>query len=191
MPTAQVNQVPYSTPVSTSTPVVAGWNQISITSTPVTAGTAYWLAFISDSRCVGYIVPGGIGRYRSASYSGFTFPSSAGSGFSSWDGYHLIAGWGTTTPPTPPEPPSLLSPGTAVTFKWGTAERATTYWLQVNTQSDFNGTNLFNAEVGNVTTQEVTGLSLGITYYWRVKAGNSAGWGPWSAVRSVLADTVP
>jgi len=50
---------------------------------------------------------------------------------------------------------------------------------------------MFNAEVGNVTSQEVTGFSLGTIYYWQVKAGNEAGWGPWSAVRSVLANAVP
>ena len=34
---------------------------------------------------------------------------------------------------------------------------------------------MFNAEVGNVTSQEVTGFSLGTIYYWQVKAGNEAG----------------
>jgi hypothetical protein len=50
---------------------------------------------------------------------------------------------------------------------------------------------LYNAEEGNITTQEVTGLSLGTTYYWRLKAGNSAGWSAWTAVRSVASALVP
>ena len=91
----------------------------------------------------------------------------------------------------PDDAPALLSPGETVTFKWGTAARATKYQLQVNTQDDFNGTDLFNAEVGNVTEQEVNGLSLGTTYYWRVQAGNTTGWGNWSVKRSVVTDAVP
>ncbi|MGB8706700.1 MAG: fibronectin type III domain-containing protein, partial [Dehalococcoidia bacterium] len=130
-------------------------------------------------------------RYKAATYSGFSFPNPAGSGLTSDSvGYYMFAGLG--APPSPPDAaPALISPGASITPKWGSAERATTYWLQVNTQSDFNGTNLFNAEVGNVTTQEVTGPSLGITYYCRVKAGNASGWGPWSSVSSVLANTMP
>jgi hypothetical protein len=84
-----------------------------------------------------------------------------------------------------------LSLGITITFKWGAADRATKYQLQVNTQTDFNGTDMFNSELGNVTEGEVTGLSLGTPYYRRVRAGNDAGWGNWSSVRSVLANTVP
>ena len=81
--------------LNTDTPVVSGWNQINITPTQVSAGTPYWLALISDSRCVGYKSTGGTGRYKSASYSNFTFPNTP-SGLSSWTGYHLIQGCGST-----------------------------------------------------------------------------------------------
>ena len=37
-------------------------------------------------------------RYKAATYGSFSFPDPAGSGFSSWDGYQLSAGWGTMTP---------------------------------------------------------------------------------------------
>jgi len=135
-----------------------------------------------------------VGNWTNPQYSGGNYEHS-GSGGSSWTYYNYdmaFEDWGTpSAPPTPPSPPALLSPGAAITFKWGTSTGATTYWLQVNTASDFTGINLFNAEVGNVTSQEVTGLSLGTTYYWRVKAGNSGGWSAWSSVRSVLANTMP
>jgi hypothetical protein len=85
----------------------------------------------------------------------------------------------------------LLSPGEVIIFKWSAATGATKYWLQVNTGADFTGTNMFNAELGNVVEQEVSGFSLGATYYWRVKAGNAAGWSAWSSVRSVVANAVP
>jgi len=94
-------------------------------------------------------------------------------------------------PPEPPDAPTPVSPGTSITFKWNASSGATKYHLQVNTQSDFLGTDVFNAEVGDVTTYEVTGLTVGTTYYWHVKAGNDGGWSDWSSpTRSVLASQV-
>jgi len=66
--------------------------------------------------------------------------------------------------PEPPPPPTPLSPGTAITFKWNASSGATKYLLQVNTAPDFTGTDKFNAEVGDVTTYELTGLAIGTTY---------------------------
>jgi len=180
--------------VNTSAPVVPGWNDITISSTPIVAGNYYWLAFISDGTVVCRTLDSqAVYRAKLATFSTFSFPNPAGTGFSSFSGRRaLVAGWsGSGLPPAPPEPPSLLSPGSAITFKWGTSTGATTYWLQVNTASAFTGTDMFDAEVGNVTSQEVTGLSLGTTYYWRVKAGNASGWSGWSSARSVVADSVP
>jgi len=183
------------TSVDTSTPVVADWNSINLAAPQtINAGAFYWLAVNADTNVVLRPQTSGSGvyRYRAATYSTFNFPDSAGTGFTNGSGYTtLLAGWGVTGSPTLPDSPSLLSPGTAITFKWGSSTGATTYWLQVNTASDFAGTDIFNAEVGNVTTQEVTGFSLGTAYYWRVKAGNSAGWSPWSEVRSVVSSIVP
>jgi len=81
--------------VNTSTPVTTGWNTINITSTAITSGTNYWLAFISDSYCVSYVTSYGRNRvYREVSYGTFTFPNPAGSGFFSYAGaYNLIAGY--------------------------------------------------------------------------------------------------
>ncbi|MCJ7664202.1 MAG: Ig domain-containing protein, partial [Desulfobacterales bacterium] len=167
------------------------WNNISITSTPVTSGTAYWLGAIMDTYSVTRVTTPNPRRYKAQAYAGFNWPGSL-TGLSTSDNMYLcIAGWSVVSPPTLPDPPSLLSPGATITFKWGTSTGATTYWLQVNTASDFTGTNMFNSEVGNITSQEVAGLSLGTAYYWRVKAGNSSGWSNWSSVRSVLANTVP
>jgi hypothetical protein len=172
--------------VNTGTTVTVGWNQVNISPTQVVAGTAYWLAFISDSPCVSYNSTGGTGRYKAASYSGFTF-SGTPSGLSSWAGYHLIAGWGSTTPMTPPQAPVIVAPGATVLFKWNAADTATNYGLQVSTTGDFQaGTFAFNNQsLGNVTQYEVTGLSLGTTYYWRVNASNSGGTSAWSQVRSI------
>ena len=166
---------------------VVGWNTINLSSPVlVSAGTTYWLAFISDSACVSYVAGSGTLAYKPAAYSG-SFPDPAGTGFSPGTYYSISQGWG-MPPSAPGAAPSLLSPGTAITFKWGSVDNASKYYLQVNTTSGFNGTDLFNSEVGNVTMQEVTDLSLGTTYYWRVKAGNSAGWSPWSDTRGFITN---
>jgi hypothetical protein len=91
----------------------------------------------------------------------------------------------------PPDVPTLLSPGTTIVFKWNASSGATKYWLEVNTAASFNGTSMFNSELGNVTSQEVTGFSVGTTYYWRVMAGNDNGWSDWSSVRRITIEDVP
>jgi hypothetical protein len=86
----------------------------------------------------------------------------------------------TTGAPSPPAAPNRQPP--SVTLKWSAPAGATKYWLQVNTKSSFKGTDLFNADVGNVTSYELTNLPPNKgSYYWRVKAGNAAGWSAWSS----------
>ena len=78
---------------------------------------------------------------------------------------------------------SLTSPisganasGTSVNFTWSAAGRVSYYFLQVNTNSSFSGTNVFAQPVGNVNTYTVSGFSnSGTTYYWRVNAYNDCG----------------
>ncbi len=65
------------------------------------------------------------------------------------------------------------------------------YRLQVNTSSAFDGTSIYDAELGNVTSKEVTGFSTGTTYYWHVKAGNNNGWSDWSTTESVIINEAP
>jgi hypothetical protein len=177
-----------------STPVTTGWNTIPVTSSiDVTSGAYYWLAVVSDSCNIYYHFsdPSANTVWKPSNYSSWNFPDPAGSGWNLQPGStHFIAAWGTTTPPTPPNPPDLLSPGTAITFKWGAPNGATKYQLQVSTSSSFT-TTVFDADVGNNTLQEVTGLSLDTLYYWRVRAGNDGGWGNWSTTRSVTVNQVP
>jgi hypothetical protein len=176
--------------VNTGTHVDSGWNIIAIPSTVLTSGTNYWLAFCSDNTIVG-AKPGGTRYYKPATYSSFTFPSTAGTGFTPDTYYDLSAGWGSVIPPTPPDAPALLAPGTSVTFQWGTSNSASKYQLQVNTAQAFNGTSMYDAETSTNTIQAVTGLTVGTTYYWRARAGNSSGWGNWSPVRSILVTQIP
>ena len=178
--------------INTSTPVVAGWNTINIPTTAVTSGTNYWLAISSDTSCFAYQSGASISRrYISVTLSSFSFTDSPSGLINSTGAYEGITGWGNTQPPTPPSAPSLLEPGASITFQWGTSTGASKYQLQVNTTQAFDGTSMFDADIGNNTIQAVPGLSLCTTYYWRVKAGNSGGWGAWAPTRSVLVDQLP
>ncbi len=96
-------------------------------------------------------------------------------------------------PPLLPGSPTLASPQNGATgvslspttLSWNTTERALTYELHLATDSGFteNVRNVFLD--GNTSTQvEFNDLSDNTHYYWRARAGNSAGAGPWSQVRN-------
>jgi hypothetical protein len=94
-----------------------GWNTLSFTSTLITIGTVYWLAFIFDIQgAVDYrTLAGATRRYKAGTYAGWTFPDPAGSGFSSTTGYaDLEAGWGesgqTISPPGLSQPIAYGTP---------------------------------------------------------------------------------
>jgi len=79
---------------NTGADVVAGqWNDITIPSTTIASGTAYWLAVNADA--IGAVMwnPGsGTMLYGAYSYSS-NFPSSAPSGYAGGSYHSLVAGW--------------------------------------------------------------------------------------------------
>jgi hypothetical protein len=83
----------------TSTPIVAGWNSLTLTSaTTVTPGTSYWLAYVADKRCVGTVATTATGKYMPITYSSFTFSSNPSGLYSETTWYNQLAGWGVVTP---------------------------------------------------------------------------------------------
>lgn len=71
-----------------------GWNTIAVTPVNISAGEYYWLAWIVSS---GHKLSGntfsGANKYKSASYSGFSFPNNpTGLSPGAWD--ISVAGWG-------------------------------------------------------------------------------------------------
>jgi len=82
--------------VQTGIPVAAGWNNISFPMTLVSFGAHYWLAFCTDTDVVDAKTTSGFTRrFKPASFTAFTFPNPAGSGFTAdTSHYDLIAGWG-------------------------------------------------------------------------------------------------
>ncbi len=108
--------------------------------------------------------------------------------------------WSFSTAPgvSPPATPVLVSPangatgvGNPVTLTWNGSSGATSYSLQIATDANF--TSIVTAPSGiTATSQQVSGLSSGTMYYWRVEAVNSAGTSSWSGAWSfTTASSVP
>ncbi|MFH0989187.1 MAG: hypothetical protein V1799_04125 [bacterium] len=89
-----------------------------------------------------------------------------------------------------PAAPTLISPvngatnvSTAPTLSWNASPGATSYRIQLSTNSTFSSTP-FDQSGLTSTSFAVPGLVTNTTYYWRVNATNSIGTGEWSPYRS-------
>jgi hypothetical protein len=96
--------------------------------------------------------------------------------------------WSFTTLPAEPEAPILVSPapdasGIPVTaqFLWQAVESAATYTIQLSEDPQFTTTVLDVSGVP-LTRYTASNLKENAWHYWRARAANSAGTGPWSAV---------
>ncbi len=102
-------------------------------------------------------------------------------GDSPWSSVWSVTILSTPSAPSPSSPPngSTIS-DTIPTFRWGSVSGATSYSIQVDD----------NSALSSPTTQIISSTSYtpdsalpdGITYYWQVRASNSCGSGPWSAI---------
>lgn len=91
---------------------------------------------------------------------------------------------------TAPVVPLLVSPsnGTVAvsmspTLRWCASAEATSYRLQLSTDSTFSTTTVDQSEIRD-TSISVSGLLNDTTYYWRVRASNGGGTSAYSAVWS-------
>ena len=114
-------------------------------------------------------------------------------------------GWSTATPGWsvvngtpgngPPSTPALTSPAdgaevslSSITLQWQAPSGATMYWLEVNRDPNWGTAGRFYYAEPSTNSKTVTGLSGGTTYYWRVWAGNAAGWSPPSPAQSFVTE---
>jgi len=87
-----------------------------------------------------------------------------------------------------PSAPTLASPSngavnqpTTLTLRWNSTAGAESYRLQVATDSIFTAIVFDDSSIA-WTSRQVGSLTISTTYYWRVRARNSIGSGPWSSV---------
>jgi uncharacterized delta-60 repeat protein len=75
------------------------------------------------------------------------------------------------------------------TANWNAASGATTYYLDVATDNQFSNfvSGYNNVDVGNVTSYSVSGLTTGVTYYYRVRASD----GTLTSVASLSKSATP
>ncbi|MFZ1683885.1 MAG: DUF4038 domain-containing protein [Candidatus Zixiibacteriota bacterium] len=107
---------------------------------------------------------------------------------SSGDWVLSIAGNMTTVVVQAPGAPSLTSPvsgSTGIpinpTLTWAASPGATSYRVQVSTDVSFVSPVIDQSSI-STTSVNISGLTGGATYYWRVNASNTAGPSPYSAV---------
>jgi hypothetical protein len=98
--------------------------------------------------------------------------------------------WNFTTVPAAPVAPVLSTPANAstnipvnTTVSWNAVSGATKYRLEVSELQDFSTTFLAQDDIAT-TSLQLSNLLANKLYYWRVRASNSGGDGPWSAVWS-------
>ena len=63
---------------------------------------------------------------------------------------------------------------------WGASERAEMYDLQLGENADFSEILIEVFEISQTEYQVTDELDKGLTYYWRVRAGNRSGYSDWS-----------
>jgi hypothetical protein len=100
-----------------------------------------------------------------------------------WSGYRSFTNGSALHAPTLGSPADNASLDSSnVSFQWSAVTGATRYQLEVVRVND--GFTFKNVELGNVVSNTQTGFpNDGTQYRWRVRAGNTTGWGAWTLYR--------
>lgn len=101
-----------------------------------------------------------------------------------------------TTAMLPPAAPNLLSPANGAigiplmaNMQWQAVSGATSYNIQLATDVNFNNI-VYNANPTGISQTVPAGtLQLNTLYFWRVRASNAGGFGPYSTTRNFRSTT--
>jgi hypothetical protein len=106
------------------------------------------------------------------------------SGSSGWSiVFHLTTRAGVPDAPVPTSPlNNSVNQAVSLSLSWNSSIAATSYTLQVSTDSTFATSIVFNQSSITALTQTVSGLTFNTTYYWRVNGVNSSGKSAWSSI---------
>ena len=103
-----------------------------------------------------------------------------------WPGPAVMVRYGGVVNPPLPGQPVLVSPASGATdqsvdvlLDWNAASDASSYQLQVATDNVFNDIVFDQSSIGG-TSKQMSSLAGSTTFYWRVRAANITGNGPWS-----------
>jgi hypothetical protein len=163
--------------------VGAGATALTVAATGGTGYTYQWYSNVANSNSGGTVLSGA----TNSSYTPLT--SAAGtlyyycvitSVIPTCTKSSAVSGAVTVTAPPAISPTATAATGvtsTSFSANWGAVAGATSYFLDVSTVNTFASfvTGYSNLTVGNVVTYPVTGLTSGVTYYYRVRATNSCG----------------
>ncbi|PKK83369.1 MAG: hypothetical protein CVT49_08635, partial [candidate division Zixibacteria bacterium HGW-Zixibacteria-1] len=93
----------------------------------------------------------------------------------------------------PPPAPNLTSPDNGATdvvqpvmLDWDDVSTVTQYEVQVDVTDAFDAL-VTDTSLG-VSQWQITGLDEGVTFFWRVRAQNAAGWSDWCACQSFTTE---
>ena len=106
-------------------------------------------------------------------------PGGSGGWSSTWSFRTLSSTPSTPTLSSPPN--NATSQATTLTLSWAAATGATSYYLQVATNSSFASGLAFVDSALTSTSKQLTALAENTVYYWRVRGRNTGGYGQWSS----------
>jgi hypothetical protein len=86
---------------------------------------------------------------------------------------------------------SSLLPKNPVRMQWQSVANADDYQIQVSLSSNFSQQILVNQQGITGTSFEFQDLAYNTVYFWRVRARNAAGFGPYSSIRSFKTEAEP